>query len=58
MGQDDIANRSDHLELFDPSDLSEPAQRWARRGLFFLVWSCPTPVAQAAFRDLAGLSPG
>lgn len=34
---------------------SEPAQRWARQALFFLVWSCPTPVAQAAIRDLAGL---
>jgi hypothetical protein len=37
---------------------SEPAQRWARQALFFLVWSCPTPVAQAAIRDLAGLCPG
>jgi alkylation response protein AidB-like acyl-CoA dehydrogenase len=35
--------------------LSEPAQRWARQALFFLVWSCPAPVAQAAIRDLAGL---
>jgi butyryl-CoA dehydrogenase len=34
---------------------SETAQRWARQALFFLVWSCPTPVAQAALRDLAGL---
>ncbi len=34
---------------------SEPAQRWARQALFFLVWSCPTPVANAAIRDLAGL---
>jgi butyryl-CoA dehydrogenase len=34
---------------------SEPAQRWARQSLFFLVWSCPTPVAHAAIRDLAGL---
>jgi hypothetical protein len=25
--------------------------------LFFLVWSCPAPVAQAAIRDLAGLCP-
>ena len=33
----------------------EPAQRWARQALFFLVWSCPSPVAQAAIRDLAGL---
>ncbi|MHC5541879.1 acyl-CoA dehydrogenase, partial [Singulisphaera rosea] len=34
---------------------SDPAQRWARQALFFLVWSCPSPVAQAAIRDLAGL---
>jgi len=34
---------------------TEPAQRWARQALFFLVWSCPAPVAQAAIRSLAGL---
>jgi butyryl-CoA dehydrogenase len=34
---------------------SDPAQRWARQALFFLVWSCPRPVAQASIRDLAGL---
>ncbi len=34
---------------------SEPAQRWARQALFFLVWSCPSPVAQASLRDLAGV---
>jgi len=34
---------------------TDPAQRWARQALFFLVWSCPTPVAHAAIRDLAGL---
>jgi butyryl-CoA dehydrogenase len=34
---------------------SEPAQRWAKQALFFLVWSCPTPVAHAAIRDLVGL---
>ena len=34
---------------------TDPAQRWARQALFFLVWSCPTPVAQTAIRDLAGL---
>jgi alkylation response protein AidB-like acyl-CoA dehydrogenase len=33
----------------------EPAQRWARQALFFLVWSCPSPVATAAIRDLAGV---
>ena len=37
---------------------SEPAQRWARQALFFLVWSCPAPVAQAALRDFAGLCDG
>ncbi len=35
--------------------LEDPAQRWARQALFFLVWSCPSPVANAALRDLAGL---
>ena len=35
--------------------LDDPAQRWARQSLFFLVWSCPSPVADAALRDLAGL---
>ena len=34
---------------------SEPAQRRARQALFFLVWSCPAPVARASLRDLAGL---
>ena len=34
---------------------TEPARRWARQALFFLVWSYPGPVAQAAIRDLAGL---
>ncbi len=34
---------------------SEPAQRWARQALFFLVWSCPAPVAQATLREMAGL---
>jgi alkylation response protein AidB-like acyl-CoA dehydrogenase len=34
---------------------TEPAQRWARQALFFLVWSCPGPVAQATIRDLAGI---
>jgi alkylation response protein AidB-like acyl-CoA dehydrogenase len=36
---------------------AEPAQRWARQALFFLVWSCPSSIAQAAIRDLAGLCP-
>lgn len=34
---------------------SEPAQRWSRQALFFLVWSCPSPVARASIRDLAGV---
>ena len=34
---------------------AEPAQRWARQALFFLVWSCPGPVADATIRDLAGV---
>ncbi len=33
----------------------DPAQRWARQALFFLVWSCPGPVAQASIRDFAGI---
>ena len=33
----------------------EPAQRWARQALFFLVWSCPSPVARAVIEDLAGI---
>ena len=33
----------------------DPAQRWARQALFFLVWSCPAPVAQASMRELAGI---
>jgi alkylation response protein AidB-like acyl-CoA dehydrogenase len=31
-----------------------PAQRWARQALFFLVWSCPRPAAEAT---LAALTP-
>jgi hypothetical protein len=30
-----------------------PVQRWARQALFFLVWSCPGPVAQATMTALA-----
>jgi alkylation response protein AidB-like acyl-CoA dehydrogenase len=33
-----------------------PAGRWCREALFFLVWSCPQPVAQAHLCELAGLS--
>jgi butyryl-CoA dehydrogenase len=33
-----------------------PARRWARQALFFLVWSCPRPVAERVLEDLvAGL---
>jgi alkylation response protein AidB-like acyl-CoA dehydrogenase len=31
-----------------------PVGRWCREALFFLVWSCPQPVASAALCDLAG----
>ena len=36
---------------------TEPAQRWARQAMFFLVWSCPGPVARAALLDFAGICP-
>ena len=29
--------------------------RWLRQAMFFLVWSCPTPVAQAHLCELAGI---
>lgn len=32
-----------------------PAGRWCREALFFLVWSCPQPVMQAALCELANL---
>lgn len=32
-----------------------PAGRWCREALFFLVWSCPTPVLQANLCELAGI---
>jgi len=34
-----------------------PAQRWARQALFFLVWSCPWPVAAATIEYLTGAEP-
>lgn len=37
---------------------SHPAQRWARQALFFLVWSCPRPAAQATLDYLAGPDSG
>jgi alkylation response protein AidB-like acyl-CoA dehydrogenase len=30
-----------------------PAQRWARQAMFFLVWSCPRPAAEATLAYLA-----
>ena len=33
-----------------------PAGRWCREALFFLVWSCPAPVAQANLCELAGIA--
>ncbi len=35
-----------------------PVGRWCREALFFLVWSCPQPVVNAALCELAGLSDG
>ncbi|MEZ6137998.1 MAG: acyl-CoA dehydrogenase family protein [Pirellulaceae bacterium] len=35
---------------------SHPAGRWAREAMFFLVWSCPQPVAHANLCELAQLS--
>ena len=32
---------------------SHPAQRWARQAVFFLVWSCPRPAAEATLAHLA-----
>jgi hypothetical protein len=29
-----------------------PAQRWARQAMFFLVWSCPRPAAEATLSYL------
>lgn len=33
------------------------AERAVREAMFFLVWSCPQPVVNAALRQLAGVSP-
>ncbi len=30
-----------------------PAQRWTRQAMFFLVWSCPRPVAEGVLEDLS-----
>lgn len=33
--------------------LSHPSQRWAREALFFLVWSCPSPVSRAMIESFS-----
>jgi alkylation response protein AidB-like acyl-CoA dehydrogenase len=35
--------------------IGHPAGRWCREALFFLVWSCPQPVAAANLCELAGI---
>jgi len=35
--------------------VGHPTGRWCREALFFLVWSCPAPVANASLCALAGL---
>jgi alkylation response protein AidB-like acyl-CoA dehydrogenase len=35
--------------------IGHPAGRWCREALFFLVWSCPQPVATANLCELAGI---
>ena len=35
---------------------THPTGRWAREAMFFLVWSCPQPVAQANLCELAQLN--
>jgi alkylation response protein AidB-like acyl-CoA dehydrogenase len=35
--------------------VGHPAGRWCREALFFLVWSCPQPVATANLCELAGI---
>ena len=35
--------------------VGHPAGRWCREALFFLVWSCPQPVANANMCELAGI---
>jgi len=36
--------------------VGHPAGRWCREALFFLVWSCPQPVATANLCELAGIA--
>jgi alkylation response protein AidB-like acyl-CoA dehydrogenase len=35
--------------------VGHPVGRWCREALFFLVWSCPQPVANANLCELAGI---
>jgi alkylation response protein AidB-like acyl-CoA dehydrogenase len=35
--------------------IGHPAGRWCREAMFFLVWSCPQPVAAANLCELAGI---
>jgi alkylation response protein AidB-like acyl-CoA dehydrogenase len=37
---------------------SHSAQRWARQALFFLVWSCPRPAAEATLQHLTHIDQG
>jgi alkylation response protein AidB-like acyl-CoA dehydrogenase len=36
--------------------VGHPAGRWCREAMFFLVWSCPQPVAAANLCELAGIA--
>jgi len=36
---------------------NHPAQRWARQAMFFLVWSCPRPAAEATLSYLLNQEP-
>lgn len=38
--------------------IDHPVGRWCQQALFFLVWSCPQPVADAHLCELAGLEEG
>ncbi|QEL13409.1 acyl-CoA dehydrogenase family protein [Limnoglobus roseus] len=51
-----LALRSTQLALLAAKGagfvVPHPAQRWARQAHFFLVWSCPRPVAEGVLEDL------
>lgn len=36
--------------------IGHPAGRWCREAMFFLVWSCPQPIAAAHLCEFAGLA--